>query len=63
MMGQPQPHIHHKVITVMAGDHGGYAEWVSAHRRKLLRRWSKTSCTAAQQSTCLPAISAPGWLS
>ena len=28
--GQPRPHIQHKVITVMAGDHGVVAEGVSA---------------------------------
>jgi nicotinate-nucleotide--dimethylbenzimidazole phosphoribosyltransferase len=35
MMGQPQPQINHKVITVMAGDHGVVAEGVSAYPQEV----------------------------
>jgi len=33
--GQPRPHIRHKVITVMAGDHGIAAEGVSAYPQEV----------------------------
>jgi hypothetical protein len=49
MMGQPQPRIHHKVITVMAGDHGVVAEGVSAYPQ-VTPQMVKTS-HAAQRST------------
>jgi nicotinate-nucleotide--dimethylbenzimidazole phosphoribosyltransferase len=48
---QPIPRLTHKVVTVMAGDHGVVAEGVSAYPQDVTPRWCSIFCTAARPLT------------